>query len=402
MFPLDLKAIAKSRSHEAVAAADLSSLPAMRADMLRIPPAVRVGFVQLLDQLPQPNDQTASSTPACLLDSLNAVYAACIVNSLELIAAFLSSHFLDIHHALRLESSIPGQLQKTLVNTSKEITSFWQACLITASAHHSAPTPDVSAHIQTELIDTERTYVDTLHKLFQFFYRPLTIACRQSQDKLAAIEFILNPLIPILDQHQKFLAKLEAQSIAELSVCDVFDTFFVDLTQIYQPFMVRFNESSCYVDSLLRDEISMCERALGAFLCTTNDEGMVSPRITSFGSLFIGVVQRLPRYLLFLNRLADHEPLSSALRCQSYARLVQAMIRDLDSLTTPLPVPVPLLKSPNKRLIFRRRSLKMGSSELLPRSPEKPPTPQPPLTSPDTSHSPVGKRLSHRRQSIWF
>lgn len=150
MLPLDLKTIAKSKSHEGIAATDLSSLPAMCAEMTKIPLSVLAGFEQLLDLFPRPFDQPASSSPTCLLDSLNAIYTACTVNSLELIAAFLSSHILNIHHALRLDPSNPGQLQEILVNTSKEITSFWQAYVTTTSTDHSGSTPDVSAHIQTQ------------------------------------------------------------------------------------------------------------------------------------------------------------------------------------------------------------------------------------------------------------
>jgi hypothetical protein len=228
---------------------------------------------------------------------------------------------------------------------------------------------------------------------------------------LEAVEMVFRMIPGLLHHHEHYYRQLlPIQTATELLMVSL-RHLLPFLEVLYGPFMESFSANVLLINGVLHEPLSKLTTRLRAQLSlpASRSEPLTADfrasigelGITSFDSLYITIVQRLPRYLLMLHRLAAIEPAKSGKVFQSIAHIFERLITTLDAVTTEPSAP-PLEPPPSARRSSSLFSRSASGRRRPSLSPE--PEPEPELFSrsasgrrrPSLSPEPAAQPRLHR------
>ncbi|KNC86037.1 hypothetical protein SARC_01796 [Sphaeroforma arctica JP610] len=174
--------------------------------------------------------------------------------------------------------------------------------------------------VMREIVKTEVTFKEAMEHLIEYFYEPLLEAYRTGREFLTDEQMnrIFSSVKPLIKFSEKLIEKLENNETVE-GVAEVF-TNFEESTNLFGKFASTFDWSTKLVADMYSNSSSF------AYWLRHQEEDAGS----SFESLFLTPIQRLPRFVLLLKELKKQSKNTSE---QAEAKLDKA-IAELETATT--------------------------------------------------------------------
>ncbi|XP_077467401.1 rho guanine nucleotide exchange factor 17 isoform X2 [Stigmatopora argus] len=162
---------------------------------------------------------------------------------------------------------------------------------------------DMRRHVMMTLLDTERSYVESLRTLIQAYMRPLKQPDGGSIVDPLLVDEMFYQIPEILEHHEHFLEQVdgcvnqwhERQTVGHL------------LTQSFSKETLA-NTYSAYIDNFLnaKDAVRIAKEAKPAFHKFLEQNMRENKEKQALGDLMIKPVQRIPRYELLVKDLLKH------------------------------------------------------------------------------------------------
>jgi hypothetical protein len=151
--------------------------------------------------------------------------------------------------------------------------------------------PRKCAFIVEEILQTEKTYVDSLHETVNGYLYPLIY---QGWDYLGSIEEVLLNIQELYRMHQALMAELQDRADNPFLFVQLFVDYSEKFKEEYSTYCMKHPEMSSNLQELMENSeveklLGKCQRSLGHSL--------------PLSSLLLKPVQRVLRYKLFLEKL---------------------------------------------------------------------------------------------------
>ena len=206
--------------------------------------------------------------------------------------------------ARRLEREREEQLQREKEEKRQATLRRWEQQL---------PGIKKRAYIIKELLETERSYVDSLNLIFDLYADGFS----RRGVKRAVIELIFSNIQPILDTSKCFLERLEAQAAPLQDIfsrprdkVETWEWVALDrqlvIGSVFLETLQQFHEYSLYINTYEQSTAKVLElQKRSSKIARFLDEGQDDPRSQNLTleSQMIKPIQRIPRYQLFLTSL---------------------------------------------------------------------------------------------------
>uniref|UniRef100_A0A4W4HN14 Rho guanine nucleotide exchange factor 17 n=1 Tax=Electrophorus electricus TaxID=8005 RepID=A0A4W4HN14_ELEEL len=167
------------------------------------------------------------------------------------------------------------------------------------------PPQDMRRHVIMTLLDTERSYVDSLRTLIQGYMKPLKQAETSPLCDPSLVDEMFYQIPEILEHHEHFLEQVLT------CVSDWHDRQTVGhlLLQSFSK-EVLANIYSAYIDNFMnaKDAVRVAKEAKPAFMKFLEQSMRENKEKQALGDLMIKPVQRIPRYELLVKDLLKHTP----------------------------------------------------------------------------------------------
>ncbi|XP_061682759.1 rho guanine nucleotide exchange factor 17-like [Syngnathoides biaculeatus] len=167
------------------------------------------------------------------------------------------------------------------------------------------PRVDMRKHVMMTLLDTERSYVESLRSLIQGYMRPLKQPDGGSIVDPLLVDEMFYQIPEILEHHERFLEQVDGcvnrwhdrQTVGDL------------LIQSFSKETLA-NTYSAYIDNFLnaKDAVRIAKEAKPAFHKFLEQNMRENKEKQALGDLMIKPVQRIPRYELLVKDLLKHTP----------------------------------------------------------------------------------------------
>ncbi|XP_061537104.1 rho guanine nucleotide exchange factor 17-like isoform X2 [Phycodurus eques] len=167
------------------------------------------------------------------------------------------------------------------------------------------PRVDMRKHVMMTLLDTERSYVESLRSLIQGYMRPLKQPDGGSIVDPLLVDEMFYQIPEILEHHEHFLEQVDGcvnqwhdrQTVGHL------------LIQSFSKETLA-NMYSAYIDNFLnaKDAVRIAKEAKPAFHKFLEQNMRENKEKQALGDLMIKPVQRIPRYELLVKDLLKHTP----------------------------------------------------------------------------------------------
>ncbi|XP_054649617.1 rho guanine nucleotide exchange factor 17-like [Dunckerocampus dactyliophorus] len=229
-------------------------------------------------------------------------------------------YILDIRTSERV-TDCPGPLPQTRDGAEDSVSSPSATCTspITGAVPQtgldhgpSVPAPqrtkprvDMRKHVMMTLLDTERSYVESLRTLIQGYMRPLKQPDGGSIVDPLLVDEMFYQIPEILEHHEDFLEQVDGcvnqwhdrQTVGHI------------LIQSFSKETLA-NMYSAYIDNFLnaKDAVRMAKEAKPAFHKFLEQNMRENKEKQALGDLMIKPVQRIPRYELLVKDLLKHTP----------------------------------------------------------------------------------------------
>ncbi|CAM9604887.1 unnamed protein product [Lampetra planeri] len=164
---------------------------------------------------------------------------------------------------------------------------------------------DMRKHVMMNLLDTERSYVESLRTLVQGYLGPLKQAESAGLCDPALVDDMFFQIPEILEHHERFLEQLtgcvqcwhERQTVGDI----IIESFSKDILA---------NSYSAYIDNFLnaKDAVRLAKEAKPAFNRFLEQCMRENKEKQALADLMIKPVQRIPRYELLIKDLLKHTP----------------------------------------------------------------------------------------------
>ncbi|XP_037122811.1 rho guanine nucleotide exchange factor 17-like [Syngnathus acus] len=175
----------------------------------------------------------------------------------------------------------------------------------TSATQRTKPRVDMRKHVMMTLLDTERSYVESLRTLIQGYMRPLKQPDGGSIVDPLLVDEMFYQIPEILEHHEHFLEQVDGcvnqwhdrQTVGNL------------LIQSFSKETLA-NMYSAYIDNFLnaKDAVRIAKEAKPAFHKFLEQNMRENKEKQALGDLMIKPVQRIPRYELLVKDLLKHTP----------------------------------------------------------------------------------------------
>ncbi|XP_077578763.1 rho guanine nucleotide exchange factor 17 [Stigmatopora nigra] len=203
-----------------------------------------------------------------------------------------------------LVSSLEGTGEISAIQpTGAELQKSLDNATTVPAPERTKPRVDMRRHVMMTLLDTERSYVESLRTLIQGYMRPLKQPDGGSIVDPLLVDEMFYQIPEILEHHEHFLEQVdgcvnqwhERQTVGHL------------LTQSFSKETLA-NTYSAYIDNFLnaKDAVRIAKEAKPAFHKFLEQNMRENKEKQALGDLMIKPVQRIPRYELLVKDLLKH------------------------------------------------------------------------------------------------
>ncbi|XP_077422930.1 rho guanine nucleotide exchange factor 17 [Vanacampus margaritifer] len=207
----------------------------------------------------------------------------------------------------RAEGSVSSSEGSSEIFTSQTTGAVTQKvldhALSTPAPQRTKPRVDMRKHVMMTLLDTERSYVESLRTLIQGYMRPLKQPDGSSIVDPLLVDEMFYQIPEILEHHEHFLEQVDGcvnqwhdrQTVGHL------------LIQSFSKETLA-NMYSAYIDNFLnaKDAVRIAKEAKPAFHKFLEQNMRENKEKQALGDLMIKPVQRIPRYELLVKDLLKH------------------------------------------------------------------------------------------------
>ncbi|XP_077397587.1 rho guanine nucleotide exchange factor 17 [Festucalex cinctus] len=175
----------------------------------------------------------------------------------------------------------------------------------TPAPQRTKPRVDMRKHVMMTLLDTERSYVESLRTLIQGYMRPLKQPDGGSIVDPLLVDEMFYQIPEILEHHEHFLEQVDG-CVNQWHDRQTVGHFLI---QSFSKEALA-NMYSAYIDNFLnaKDAVRIAKEAKPAFHKFLEQNMRENKEKQALGDLMIKPVQRIPRYELLVKDLLKHTP----------------------------------------------------------------------------------------------